>query len=195
MGFIIYSQFFPENFLEKKGSLTNKLQWAFKTSLSWGLIWSIYDINTLTRLTNRRQQILRGIFFTVPAVAAGTGYVAAVEILSKMLGPQNKRTAWAMAGLVPAGVYSVWRRRFNAFPIQVIGFGMLGYLYQMSVEENLYFGNERAWANPNDPFTSEHRNKTIFGEMRKYEVLRPDLSDTLLRTVPDPGPSYAKFEN
>ena len=32
----------------------------------------------------RRQQILRGIFFTVPAVAAGTGYVAAVEILSKV---------------------------------------------------------------------------------------------------------------
>ena len=44
---------FLENFFDKLGGVDAKLAWAFKKSLTFGLVYSFADVKYLTRLTER----------------------------------------------------------------------------------------------------------------------------------------------
>jgi len=182
-----------ENFFDKMGSIEAKLGWAFSRSLVYGLIYSLMDIKTLSRITERKAQISRTIFFTAPAVCATVGWVAGMEVLNKVLGPQKKQQAYAFAAVVPAGVYCTWRRRVAAFPRAFIPIALIGWLYQKSIDENMYFGFGSAWENPNDPKGQDYRNNSLFNEAIRYEGLRTMKLRGLCQGV-DPGPTYAKFE-
>jgi len=184
-----------EDIFESMGSFSDRMKWAVKYGLYSGLVWSYLDVKFLTKITDRRMQIARTAFFTVPAFAAFTGYVAALEIGKKTFGRENKQLAYFGAAALPASVFCIWRKRLSSFPKIFFPLGLFGLFYRMALDNNMYFGYGAIFENPNDPLDRMHRDSSIFGEAERPEFLRLRS----LRGSPflgkDEGPTYAKWEN
>jgi len=183
-----------EDIFEKKfTTFSDRMKWAFGWGLYGGLTWSLADIYMISRITDRRVQIARTAYFTLPALTATCGWMAALEISKRALGRENYQEAYVCAALAPATVFSVWRQRAGSFPKIFAVAALLGVIYQKSVDENLYWGSGQVWENPNDQYDAFHKNMSIFGEARRYEWRHGDKK-AMFHQVADPGPTYAKFE-
>jgi len=185
-----------EDFLEKMDGFGDRLFWAFKKSAITGLFWSALDIRGITKITDRRMQIARTAFFTIPAVSAAIGYIALLEIAKKSYARGNRALAYATAAAVPAGVACVWRKRLTPFLKVFLPLGAAGALYGTAVDKDMYFGYGPAWMNPNDPRDHFHKSWSLFGESRRPEILTNPfgIKGSFWATGVDPGPTYAKFE-
>ncbi|XP_023322832.1 uncharacterized protein LOC111697161 [Eurytemora carolleeae] len=183
-----------EDFFEKKGSFAERLKWGLKTGLIAGLGWTTADILSFSRITDRRAQIARGAFFTIPAVSAMVGFVALLEIAKKSVGREHYKTAFAVAAAAPATVYCVWRRNIAPFAKVYIPVALWGVTYQTSIDDNKYFGWGAVTDNPNDPRDTFHRSLSMFGEAVRPEFFHTKYFRGGLLQPADPGPTYAKFE-
>jgi len=182
-----------EDAFEKMDGFGGRMKWALKQGLIGGLAWSVADIYMFSRLTDRRVQIARTAYFTLPAVTAACGWMALLEISKRMLGREHYQTAYVSAAVAPASVFSVWRKRPQAFPKVFAVAAIVGFIYQKSVDEDLIWGGSATWQNPNDPYGFWERSWSLFGEARRPEF-RPDGRIAMYKQMSDPGPTYAKFE-
>eukprot|EP00088_Acartia_fossae_P042060 TRINITY_DN44041_c0_g1_i1.p1 TRINITY_DN44041_c0_g1~~TRINITY_DN44041_c0_g1_i1.p1 ORF type:complete len:220 (+),score=44.91 TRINITY_DN44041_c0_g1_i1:37-696(+) len=183
------------DFFDSLGSFEARMTKAVKYGLGIGLAFSIYDIKAVSMITDRRIQIARAAFFTIPAVAAATSWMAVLEISKKYVSKDKQQRAYFMAAAAPAAVYCVWRKRLASFPKVFAGPALIGAAYRKSVDDNLFFGWDQSWQNPNDPKDFYRKRMSIFGEAKTPEFLRFSDHRPGLWSVKDPGPAYAKFED
>jgi len=180
-----------EDFLDKMDSFGDRLKWGAWKGFLVGSFYSLFDISYLTKLGDRRAQILRFSFFTAPAVVGATGYIAALEIAKKYT--DTYRGSYAMAAIAPAAIAATWRRDARWFPKAFIPFAFFGMLYANMVENNMNL--KFMIDNPNDPYGREYRTE-VFGGWPHKATLGPNMKTMQdLGIVPkDPGPTYTKWE-
>jgi len=183
-----------EDYFEKVGGFGDRMMWAVKRGLQFGLTFSVWDIWGFSRITDRRAQIARTAFFTIPALSATVGWMAMLEISKKSFGREMYQEAYVAAATVPAAVYCVWRRRLAAFPKIFIPIALMGAAYQKSVDENLYLGFNSRYQNPNEPYDHMNRPMSLFGESRRWDMMHPKQFRGSIFQPADPGPTYAKWE-
>jgi len=183
-----------EDFFDSMGGFGERLKWAATYGGWLGVTWSVFDIKALAKITDRRMQIARLAFFTVPALAASVGWMAALEIGKKVVDKEEQQRAYVMAAAAPAAVFCVWRKRMWSFPKVFAPIAIAGAMYGHSVKNNLYFGMGKAYQNPNDPHSQRHKNYSLIGEARRFEFLRQADHSPSVMCPKDPGPTYAKFE-
>ena len=76
-----------------------------------GGIAAVSDIAYHTKIRDRRAQLIRFAYFTVPMAAGTTGFVGGLEITKKYT--NNRYAAYAAACAVPAGVYATFWRQWT----------------------------------------------------------------------------------
>merc|ERR1719367_514791 len=82
------------DWVEDLGGFQDKLWFAFKNSLAFSTFIAICDIRYVQKLKDRRAQIARYAFFTVPIVAGSVGFMGAVELGKLLLGSRKDERAW-----------------------------------------------------------------------------------------------------
>jgi len=184
-----------EDVFDNMGSFENRMKWAAKWGLVAGLSWSAIDVKFLVKITDRRMQIARTVFFTVPAFAAATGWMAMREIGTKSFGREDKRLAYFGAAALPASVFCIWRKRLGSFPKIFLPLALFGLAYRAAVDNNMYFGYGAIFENPNDPLHRMHRSSSIMGEAERPDFFRMKFARGSPFLGKDEGPSYAKWEN
>jgi len=178
---------------DKMDGFGDRMKYAFKKGFMAGAFFSALDITQISRITDRRVQLARFAYFTLPAVTAACGWMATLEIGKKMFGKEGYAGAYVVAGAAPAAVFSAWRKRPAAFPKVFAVAAIAGATYNYAIENNHYWNTELAWLNPNDRFDWHHRDWSLFGEAKTMEF-RPNGKLAMFgQQVPDPGPTYAKF--
>lgn len=183
-----------EDFFESLGGFGDRLKWAALYGTWAGLTWSVFDIKSLSKITDRRIQIARAAFFTVPALSAAVGWMSMLEIGKKVFNREQQQRAYILAATVPAAVFCVWRKNVYSFPKIMAPFAITGAMYRHSVDDNLYFGFGKTYQNPNNPLDFTHKSFSILGEAKRFEFWRQADHRPSIMCPTDPGPTYAKFE-
>jgi len=182
-----------EDMFDKMDGFGARLKYGAWAGWATGTVYAIQDIMYLTKLTDRRAQILRYTYLTAPALFAGIGFVAGLEI-AKKYNKDAKVGAYGMAAAVPAGVLATWRRDPKWFPKTFIPIAAFGMFYAYMVKTNQYtsaFTN-----NPNDP-TGAHYKANAFANWPHKVHIGPKMEFLKDWAVDpqDPGPTYTKWEN
>jgi len=179
-----------EDFIDNMGPLSTKLGYALKQGLKIGLLYSLFDVTMVMRIQERKAQIARTAYFTVPIVSATVGWMGALEIAKKVLGKDRYMEAQAVAATVPAAVWTIWKRNPLSICISWAIFASIGTMYQASVEYNMNISlYPNSHYNPNEPQGFYDQNRTYFGE-----VGRPSFWHLPVHTNLDQGPSWKKWE-
>lgn len=178
------------DYIEDLGPLSSKLGFAFKSGLKLGLFWSAYDIIMIMNIKERKAQIARCAYFTVPMVSASVGWMGGLEIAKKMLGRDRYLEAHVLGAAVPAAVWSIWRRNSLSFISSWLVFSLIGTTYQYGVDHNMYMS---VWGyshhNPNEPQGIFDQNQSMVGEVTRREFWRTPWLKQL-----DGGASWKKWE-
>eukprot|EP00088_Acartia_fossae_P067473 TRINITY_DN842_c0_g1_i10.p1 TRINITY_DN842_c0_g1~~TRINITY_DN842_c0_g1_i10.p1 ORF type:complete len:212 (-),score=25.47 TRINITY_DN842_c0_g1_i10:402-1037(-) len=181
-----------EHYLDTLGSFEARMKHATIFGIKLGLLGSLLDVAYHTKIRDIRAASLRIAFLTTPVVFSTTGYVAALEIANK-LSPDTKVRNYTLSTVIPAAVYSTWRRRPHAFPKVLVALGPLAMFYSNGVEENWNFGLYST--NPNEPAGgSIYKPISWLDQHEIKSFARTDLIYGKTSMQKDPGPSYAKWE-
>lgn len=176
-----------EDKLDKMDSFFARLKWGAYVGWFAGTTYSLQDIAYHSRLTDRRAQLVRYVFFTTPAVLSGIAWIAGLEIAKKY--NDSRMGAYALAAIPPAGVLATWRRDPKWFPKTLVPIALAGVTYAWMVQDNQYFG---PWGgNPNDP-SGKAASGNMFMNWPHKAHLGPKMEIFLPK---DPGPTYAKWED
>jgi len=178
-----------EDYFDQMPNFEERMKKGLKVGFSTGILASVYDIAYHTKLRDRRAQLIRAAYFTVPIVAATSGFVGGLEITKKYF--DNRYAAYISACAVPAGVYATFWRNWTRFPKAFTLFGCFAATYNYMVEENFYTGHLAS--NPNDPHGKLYQDKSLFRWPHKVQFARPReaMEDNLMGH--DPGHYYKRF--
>jgi len=177
------------DYFDSLPSFEARMKNAFKFGFFVGSITGVSDIAYHTKIRDRRAQLIRFAYFTVPIVAGTTGFVGGLEITKKYT--NNRYAAYAAACAVPAGVYATFWRQWTRFPKAFTLFAGFAMTYNYMVEENFYTG--LYGGNPNDPRGFLHKDTSIFRWPHRVEFARNReiVEDKLMGH--DPGHYHKRF--
>ena len=151
----------------------------------------------IAQIKERKAQIARFAFWTVPMTAMTVGWMGGLE-LGKSLFGRDSLSAWAVAATVPGGIFGVWRRCPYKSARSTAFFAAVGMIYQHSTNNNLHnFWFFPDQSNPNIP----HLYKNPFMKDWSFwniENLGTDKEWSHVSEVvqqADPGPSWKKWED
>lgn len=153
----------------------------------------------MQKLKERRAQIARYAFFTVPIVAGSVGFMGAVELGKLLLGSRKDERAWLFGAIAPAGAIGVWRRNPYMGLRWGVGIGLLGYAYQFST--NMNYSNMLFYPmndNPNIMYEKDPFNRDVSGwnlESLGTENEYSKINERLGIHAVKPEPSWKKWED
>merc|ERR1711935_413283 len=135
-------------------------------------------------------------YFTIPLTGMAAGWMAGVELGKIALGRKSEE-AWVAAAIIPGGIKGLWVRCMYSGMRTSIGMALLGVAYQYSSNNNL--------TNTFNPFTTDNINPNTHDLNNQVKDVSlwwpyrtPRGNDKFYvnygLSVPDPGPTYAKFE-
>jgi len=176
------------DFFDTKKTFGEKLMAGLYGGMWIGSTAAFMDIAYHTKLRERRAQLIRYTYFAAPAVLAGVGYVAALELAKK--NTSSYYGAYTFAAMVPAGIAATWRRDIRWFPKSFVPMAMIGIIYTNLTENNLNM--EFFNSNPNAPGGPAYKNHNFLSWPHKLH-LGPRLEQDMFK-IEDPGPTYAKWE-
>ena len=146
------------------------------------------------KITERKAQLARFAFFTVPVTGMAAGWMGGVEFAKIFLGRKDER-AWVLGAAVPGGIMGIWRRDIYKGLRTGMIMAALGVAYQYSTNNNLtnslFMPNTD---NPNlpSPFNPFNRDFSFFNfKGKEYSTVHTDTG----MYFPDPGPSWKKWED
>ena len=146
-------------------------------------------------ITDRKAQLARFAFFTVPFTAGAAGWMGGVELGKIMLGRKNEY-AWVAGAVVPAGIHSIWRRNIWKGVWYGTILAGIGYAYQYSCNNNLTNSFFFDKSNPNipTPLNIIDRDLGFWNVSTREEYSTPNMTEAGIYMA-DPGPSWKKWED
>jgi len=186
------------DWVENLGTFDEKLGWAAKRSFALSATFAVTDIRLISQIKERKAQIARFAFYTVPFTMIGAGWMGGVELGKSFLG-RDSLGAWLGGAIIPGGVFGIWRRCVYKGIRASLFFAVVGTAYQhstnMNYDNNFFLPNRD---NPNvptfkNPFTKDFSwwNLTNLGTENEWSQL-PAKSGLQPR---DPGPTWKKWED
>jgi len=178
---------------EDFASMDERLKWAAWTGFKYSSFFALADIFAVRGITDRRAQLARFTYFTVPLTGIAAGWMGGVEFAKIILGRDNE-LAWAAGAVLPGGIMGIWSRNI-AGGVRTAGvLGLIGMAYQWSTNNNLTNSilKGKDSDNPNRPGTYYEKKVSFFWPSRAD---RPE--DSMHHKIfweKDPGPSWKKFE-
>jgi len=188
-----------EDWIENLGTFEEKIGWASKRAFAASACFALTDIRLISQIKERKAQIARFAFYTVPLTAMGAGWMGSVELGKSFLG-RDSLGAWVVGAIIPGGVFGIWRRCIYKGMRSSLFFAALGLMYQHST--NMNYNNNFVMPNrynPNipsiskNPFTKDYSlwNLTNLGTDKEWSQL-PAKSGFQPK---DPGPTWKKWED
>ena len=149
----------------------------------------------MKKITERKAQLARFAYFTIPVTAMAAGWMAGVEFSKIMIGRQNEN-AWLVGAAVPGGVMGIWKR--NVFKGVRTGMilGAMGYIYQYSTNNNL----DNHWLapieNPNipTPINPFNRDYSLWN-LNFREEQASKIHENMGFHQKDAGPNWKKWDD
>ena len=123
------------------------------------------------------------------------GWMAGVEFAKIFMGRKNEN-AWLVGGIVPGGILGVWRRDVYKGARNSLLFGLIGYAYQYSCNNNYTNSLLPMTDNPNipNPFGNNFNKDVTFWNINnrdEYSTLHEDLN--IYNKAPEP--SWKKWDD
>jgi len=176
-------------------NMTGKVQWAAWKGFVASSAWALIDIRIIRKITERKAQLARFAYYTVPLTGMAAGWMAGVEFAKIFMGRKNEN-AWLVGGIVPGGILGVWRRDVYKGARNALIFGLIGYAYQHSCNNNYTNSIMPHADNPNMPsFLGNNYNKDWsfwnINNREEYSTLHTDLN--IYNKAPEP--SWKKWED
>ena len=153
---------------------------------------------TVSKLTERKSQLARFAFYTVPITLGAVGWMGGVELGKSFLG-KDSLLAWAGGAVIPGGIFGIWRRALHKGVVSSAVFAAIGMAYQHSTNNN--FTNTFLFHNldnpntphPWNPFTRDYSAWNISQQGTDKEWSH--ISESFGINAKDPGPSWKKWED
>lgn len=182
-----------EDWVEDLGPFSNKMTYAARKGFVFSACWALIDIRTLSRITERRAQIARFCYYTIPVTSMAAGWMGGVEIAKLALGKDRNCEAHIAGATVPGAIWSVWRNLGLAGAIRgTIPFAWIGFCYAYAVKHNLYYSvfDPQDGSNPNRPIGHMAKDWSWFGIAQRGEY-----GTTQVFSYPkEEGPSWKKWD-
>jgi len=173
--------------------LSERMSYGGLLGFKAGFFLSMVDIFLIKQIKERKAQIARCAFFTVPITTMGAGWMGGVEFAKICFGRDNEFAWFAGAG-VPGGIMGIWTKNLWGGVRTSLALGVWGAAYQYSVNNNLMASMFPNFDNPNIPHTFKlfNRERSMFyGTPQEGSTLHEDLG----LYPKDPGPSWKKWED
>jgi len=183
-----------QDWVEDLGPLSSKIKYAAWKGFQIGTFYSIFDIRTISRLSERKAIFARYCFFTIPITSMFAGWMGGVEASKLLLGPDYTIHAHGLGALVPGGIWSLWRKGgSHGVFIRAIPFALVGMAYANAVKYNRYWSLLDAFNNdnPNMPTGYLMKDWSFFGNVNRSEYA--DKKQIWFHPK-DPGPSWKKWD-
>merc|ERR1740128_26038 len=175
------------------------MMWAGNYGFRLSAGWSVIDIWAISRITDRKAQLARFAYFTIPLTTMAMGWMGGVE-LAKLTVGRKEEQAWMMGAIVPGGIMGIWTRNLWG-GVRTAGFlGVMGAAYQWATNNNYTNSILPNMDNPNRP----HPLQWISRQQTLWSIDKGSPGDGA-REIPlifpkkfivtDPGPSWKKWED
>merc|ERR1711890_145642 len=112
------------------GSMSQRMLYGAKTGFTASAAFALFEIFGSRKMVDRRAQIARFVYWTVPVTCMGTGWMGAVELGKVFMGRKNE-WAWVVGSTFPAGM-GIWTRNFWGGFRTGLFLSVLGVAYQYS---------------------------------------------------------------
>ena len=157
-----------------------------------------HNFRHISQIKDRKAQIARFAFYTIPFTLGATGWMGGVELGKSFFG-RDSLAAWGLGAVIPGGVFGIWRRCPYKGLRSGLFFAAVGIAYQHST--NMNYTNTFLFANTDNPnlprpsnvFTKDFSfwNLSDKGTDREWSSLPEELG----LQARDPGPSWKKWED
>merc|ERR1712004_647423 len=91
------------------GNLSERMAWATKWGFKGSAFVALCDIFLVKQITERKAQLARFAYFTIPLTTMAAGWMGGVELSKISLGRDCKE-AWLTGAIVPGGIMGIWTR-------------------------------------------------------------------------------------
>jgi len=190
-----------EDWVENLGGFDSKLYYAAKHGFAYSAAFAYVDIRAISQIKDRKAQIARFAFYTVPFTLGATGWMGGVELGKSFFG-RDSLLAWCMGAVLPGGIWGLWRRCPYKGAKGMAFFSAIGTAYQHST--NMNYVNTFLYPNldnPNiprswNPFYKDWSawNLGLKGTDKEWSHVAETIGPGNLNN-PDPGPSWKKWED
>jgi len=171
--------------------INGKMGYATLLGLKASAVVALVDIMIIKRIKDRRAQIARFAYFTIPLTTMAAGWMGGVEIGKLALG-RDSEVAHLAGATVPGGIVGIWTKNIYGGMRTALFLGLWGAAYQYSCNNNL---TNSVFLNSDNPNIPQGRFETQTAFFWPTKEGHSTLSETLGLTYPDPGPSWKKWED
>merc|ERR1712130_985819 len=120
---------------EDFNGLSERMTWATKWGFKGSAFVALVDIYAVKQITERKAQLARFAYFTVPLTTMAAGWMGGIELGKIALGRDSKE-AWLAGAIVPGGIMGIWTRNVYGGLRTGLVLGALGWIYQYSTNNN-----------------------------------------------------------
>merc|ERR1719234_669353 len=83
--------------------------WATKMGFKGSAFIALIDILLVKQITERKAQLARFAYFTIPLTTMAAGWMGGIEVGKIVLG-RDSQEAWLAGAIVPGGIMGIWTR-------------------------------------------------------------------------------------
>lgn len=174
--------------------MNERMYWATKNGFKWSAALAFIDIFAVRGIKERKAQIARFAYFTIPLTSMAASWMGALE-LSKIAFGRDDSKAWVTAAIAPGGIAGIWTRNIYGGMRTGLLLALIGYTYQECTNNNLTNSLFPNYDNPNIPFGYFEKNTAFYWPTRGGEGQRSTLFEDMGMYKKDPGPSWKKWED
>jgi len=172
--------------------LSERMGWATKLGFKGSAFVALIDILLVKQITERKAQLARFAYFTIPLTTMAAGWMGGIELGKIALG-RDSQEAWLAGSIVPGGIMGIWTRNVYGGMRTSLFLGAVGYMYQWSTNNNLTNTITPNYDNPNMPYGRFNYNQAFFWPTKGEHGT--DIHEKIGLYPKDPGPSWKKWED